>query len=411
MFMNRRIITHNCLMLGITLLVNILFNYIMAVITSPGHSTDSITSTQVLSTERQCKKCNFPKPKRSHHCSICRKCVLKMDHHCPWINNCVGLNNYRYFFLFLFWVTITTFYLTMITGYKAFEPNSVLLLVTEDIIQTFSWNRLFQHHNMNKLYTNIKSNTSNLRGSISADNDAMANEIGGNNGNINDRLANNVLGNSYVPVDYRLHNNDMRKHKIDIFTYIKLAFALYTTKPAVKIKSSASVIGSQQLNKSMLNLNLKDGIHNRGNVTGVTNSPTNENQLGVNAIDADNILSYKSSPDLQGSLHFDENYMRLNGNKMGFSSLSPLSPIDVIVYNDLINEKLSQLSLAEFILMLVFLLSTGVCVGVGLLFSFHLYLVLHGLTTIEFYEVMVIKDKIKYVKHRCLVLLIIVISQ
>lgn len=29
-----------------------------------------------------CKKCDSPKPPRTHHCSVCNKCVLKMDHHC-----------------------------------------------------------------------------------------------------------------------------------------------------------------------------------------------------------------------------------------------------------------------------------------------------------------------------------------
>lgn len=29
-----------------------------------------------------CKKCIAPKPPRTHHCSVCAKCVLKMDHHC-----------------------------------------------------------------------------------------------------------------------------------------------------------------------------------------------------------------------------------------------------------------------------------------------------------------------------------------
>jgi hypothetical protein len=48
-----------------------------------------------------CKKCNIVKPPRAHHCSICRRCVLRMDHHCPFTNCCVGLRNERFFFLWL----------------------------------------------------------------------------------------------------------------------------------------------------------------------------------------------------------------------------------------------------------------------------------------------------------------------
>jgi len=50
---------------------------------------------------RWCARCNAPKPFRTHHCSICRRCVLKMDHHCVFVSNCVGLRNYRYFCLLL----------------------------------------------------------------------------------------------------------------------------------------------------------------------------------------------------------------------------------------------------------------------------------------------------------------------
>ena len=48
-----------------------------------------------------CVQCMIRKPLRSKHCRRCGRCVAKHDHHCPWINNCVGNNSIRHFYLYI----------------------------------------------------------------------------------------------------------------------------------------------------------------------------------------------------------------------------------------------------------------------------------------------------------------------
>ena len=53
-----------------------------------------------------CRRCNIPRPPRSHHCKICDRCCCRMDHHCPMVYNCIGQNNYKYFLLTIFYCFI-----------------------------------------------------------------------------------------------------------------------------------------------------------------------------------------------------------------------------------------------------------------------------------------------------------------
>lgn len=66
-------------------------------------------------TKKLCRRCRSFKPQRAHHCSVCRRCIIKMDHHCPWVNNCVGIGNHKYFLLFVFYTMLSCVYsLTLI---------------------------------------------------------------------------------------------------------------------------------------------------------------------------------------------------------------------------------------------------------------------------------------------------------
>lgn len=54
----------------------------------------------------QCFLCQRLRPPRCHHCIICGCCVLKRDHHCYMTGACIGLNNQRYFIVFLLWAAL-----------------------------------------------------------------------------------------------------------------------------------------------------------------------------------------------------------------------------------------------------------------------------------------------------------------
>lgn len=97
---------------GHYLLVMIAFHYYKGVRTDPGRPPKDVSELAVTTV---CKRCILPKPPRTHHCSVCRNCVLKMDHHCPWLNNCVGHFNHRYFISFCAFMWLGTFFVMTTT--------------------------------------------------------------------------------------------------------------------------------------------------------------------------------------------------------------------------------------------------------------------------------------------------------
>ncbi|KAK4460700.1 palmitoyltransferase [Cladorrhinum samala] len=118
-------LTPNVAFFGLVLYLLLNWCYTTAVFTPPGsttndhgystlptHAAPAATSFTVKANGemRFCKKCQARKPDRAHHCSTCRRCVLKMDHHCPWLATCVGLRNHKSFLLFLIYTTLFSLY-------------------------------------------------------------------------------------------------------------------------------------------------------------------------------------------------------------------------------------------------------------------------------------------------------------
>lgn len=67
--------------------------------------------------ERYCQICRLIKPRRTHHCRKCGRCVLKFDHHCPWVGGCVGARNHKFFWHFLMWTTVFEVFVLLTVAY------------------------------------------------------------------------------------------------------------------------------------------------------------------------------------------------------------------------------------------------------------------------------------------------------
>ncbi|KAJ3173143.1 Palmitoyltransferase [Geranomyces variabilis] len=105
---------------------SILLNYYLGIVTDAGkvpldYQPPPVERTKGSMKPRWCKTCSVFKPPRSHHCSVCNRCVLKMDHHCPFLNNCIGHANQGYFLRFLLSVTATAIYCLCLLGLRVWD--------------------------------------------------------------------------------------------------------------------------------------------------------------------------------------------------------------------------------------------------------------------------------------------------
>ncbi|CAD8207054.1 unnamed protein product [Paramecium octaurelia] len=98
---------HELLLILLTIIVTtICYSCLKATLIDP---TDPIVKQEISHKQQgkefkteiksYCLVCQAHVQEKTKHCWSCNKCVSLFDHHCIWLNNCVGDQNYSYFFI------------------------------------------------------------------------------------------------------------------------------------------------------------------------------------------------------------------------------------------------------------------------------------------------------------------------
>lgn len=116
------------MLFGLVIFVNIIGNFLglWLVDTSTRHIL--VPSGQIKENWHFCASCEAVSPPRSWHCPVCSICILKREHHCMFAGYCVGLNNHRYFILFLGWLWLGVLYCTYFNTLYIWELEGIFSL-------------------------------------------------------------------------------------------------------------------------------------------------------------------------------------------------------------------------------------------------------------------------------------------